>query len=707
MINMIGGLKRYFHTFILSTKGSIAIMFVFMIPMFFAFIAYYFDSVQLSAKEARLADAVDEGTLAISSRGWGKDKNKENVDTVNLYLHNYLPEAKRFTNIKVDQNDPNSECMNRYRVSANAEIKMLFHYDNIPSFSLTEWVSANSKACLRGSKASFVGDFAFLIDLSSSMRCVMSASSQFKSCKDNAVGTELEETAKLTKLKEVVTQMIVEIMENSEQSEFALVPFNIGVPVKLNGKNERGGELFGCSVAFTPKADFDIDYGYWANKYIPPDTKSISEAVSAVDNARFTYYNNYVIDKPSDLDRYCTQNDPSLVQKNKGQALRSCMSDLSYNYVKDAKVGSQEWYNNNTMLYYDGNNDNIYRCVDSSADWATCVESLLTPAVSRKLHPTFTSEWKRARDVRQTASKLDPDMSEYEKRKCTPTNKRNCWSMTEQEYRNRHLLYRNIANDESVDYEKTLEDMFKKTSIRTFAMPWVYRQNYVDTDLSTKTLRPYHWMCPSIPGGDSGSGSSQLPESVGMPKMKETMPYASMNHYLIDLTRFCGTNRFTKKSLGACDGTKVDLKVIEGISVGNGVRTDTITGLLRTVPVIAESKNNFKSIIIVSDGADNVNLTLSDKMLNQYKICDRIRDGFKKLNYEVGLYMIFTYTPEANTGKEDEEIAKHIALWTNCVGEDNFYYANTIDKLQTAIKDILKKTSTKQPSEMASFVYDD
>lgn len=707
---MIDDLKRYLHTIILSTKGSIAIMFAIMVPMLLVFMAYYFDIVQLVAKQARLLDAVDEGTLAISSRGWGNDKYKENIETLTYYLENYLPapEAITFTDLHVELRDPIPPCMTRYHVSAGAKVKMFFHYDGFTSFPETKTVYAESKACLRGSVSSFIGDFAFLIDLSSSMRCVMSDNNTYNSCQDET--DEIQPTAKLTKLKEVVTKMIVEIMETSDKSKFALVPFNIGVPVKLNGKNEKGGELIGCSVAFVPKAGFDIDYAYWANKYIPPTAAKIYDAVSFVDNARFDYYNNYVVDKESDLDRYCTQNDPNHVEKNRGQALRSCMSDINYTYVNDPKEGSQEWYNNNSMLYNNASFPNIYQCVDSSVAWTSCTESLLLPFISRKLHPTFLKEWEKSRDIREIAAKINPDMSYYEEHKC-PSKHKNvpCIVAGPEDYQTRQLLYRNIANDESVDYEKTLEMMFTDKSIVTFAMPWVYRRNYDDTSEVTKRLRPYHWMCPSIAGGDLGIGGI-VPADKGMANMKETMPNASISHYLIDLTRFCGTNKFIKgKSLGQCDSNKVDLKVIEDITVGRGVRTDTITGLLRAVPVVAnKGENNFKSIIIVSDGADNVNLTLSDKMLNQYKICDRIRDGFKKLNKEVGLYMIFTYSPDTTSNDDDEEdIKKHVALWTSCVGKDNFYYANTIDKLQKAINDILGKTTNSQQFEMASFIPDD
>lgn len=677
---MIDGLKQYLHTFMLSTKGSIAIMFVLMIPMLFVFMAYYFDSVQLVAKQARLSDAVDEGTLAISSRGWGDDKHKENIDTVKRYLTSYLPEAKSFRDIEVKLHDPANSCMTRYYVTAKAEINMAFHYNKFPSFDSTEFVSANSKACLRSSKMSFVGDFAFLIDLSSSMRCNMRPGSR---CGDeNGISND----AKIEKLKDVVTNMIVEIMGSSEKSKFALVPFNVGVPIKLNGKNERGGALIGCTVAFTPKPEFDIDYAYWANKYIPPEARTLDEAVSFVDNARFEYYDSYVVDNVSELDHYCTQNDPNNVEENKGQASRSCMSNINYTYVNAPKVGSQEWYNNNTMLYHDASFANIYQCTDSSAIWSSCVESLITPYISRRLHPTFVKEWEKARDARQIAAKLDP----------APGGSA--------EYHDRMLLYRNIVNDESIDYEKTLQNMFDQSSVRTFAMPWVYRHNHFD-DNPTKRLRPYHWMCPSIEGGDLGFDNDE-PADRGKEVMKRTMHTADITHSLIELTRFCGRNKFTEEDLGSCDSSKVDLKEIENISVGRGVRTDTITGLLRAIPIVANSENNFKSIIIVSDGADNINLTLSTKMLNNYKICDRIREGFKKLNKdnEVGLYMIFTYTPSPGEG---DEIDKHVALWKNCVGDDNFYYASTVAKLQAAIKDILSKTNNKQDSEMATFIPDD
>ena len=690
MIKAINNLRQYLHTFMYATKGSIAVIFAMMIPVFFIFMAYYFDSVQLVAKQARLSDAVDEGTLAISSRGWGEERNQENIDILHLYLNDYLPEAKAFSDVDVKLNDPMNGCLTRYYTKAKAEINMSFHFENWASFNPTELVAANSKACIRAETVRYVGDFAFLIDLSSSMT-------------EDMPDKEGKKQKKLDVLKNVVTNMIATIMRSSDDSKFALVPFNLGVPVKLEGTTEAGSDLFGCSVAFTPKADFDIDYAYWANKYIPPETESLSKAVNLVDNARFEYYSEYIVgngDDDTTLNDYCSENKQSGGASGFGQAPYSCVANMNRPYEKNARVGSQGWYNNNSMLYYDPNLTgfiNIYQCVDTSFEWASCVESMISPDVSRKIHPTFVNEWQKAMKARIVASQQDPNP------KFIPGLTSN--SLTE--FKKQALLYRNIVNDESIDYEKTLENMFNESSIKTFAMPLVYRRDHTDDNEVTKNLRPYHWMCPSIPGGYRAAyGSEEEAEYAGKKEMRKIIRGARMNHYLVGLTRFCGSNAFLYgDALDQCDNSKTSLEVIETIDVPRNVRTDTMTGLLRAIPVIAHSKNNFKSIIIVSDGADNVNLALSKKMLTTYQICDRIRSGFKLLNEknEVGLYMVFT----SSDSLTDPEIIEHVQLWKDCVGENNFYLATSVDALESAIKDILNKTHISKRYEMASFISDD
>ncbi len=112
--------------------------------------------------------------------------------------------------------------------------------------------------------------------------------------------------------------------------------------------------------------------------------------------------------------------------------------------------------------------------------------------------------------------------------------------------------------------------------------------------------------------------------------------------------------------------------------------TNSLSGLLRSVPLIAQGKNPRKIIYIISDGQDD-NPQLRRTLMIEHNLCGVIKDGLKKY--------------PANTPTKDSDIY-YISLiqnsttsdWAaNCVGQDHAFIATNIDELKKAIKGAMYK----------------
>ncbi|GEM_PF-823708 len=111
--------------------------------------------------------------------------------------------------------------------------------------------------------------------------------------------------------------------------------------------------------------------------------------------------------------------------------------------------------------------------------------------------------------------------------------------------------------------------------------------------------------------------------------------------------------------------------------------TDSLSGLLRSVPLIAQGKNPRKMIFVISDGLD-FDATLRHKMMNsKHKLCNVITQGLKK-------YPENTPTTEADIYYISLVQNSTISDWSeNCVGQDHAFIATNLDELMTAIRGVI------------------
>lgn len=211
-----------------------------------------------------------------------------------------------------------------------------------------------------------------------------------------------------------------------------------------------------------------------------------------------------------------------------------------------------------------------------------------------------------------------------------------------------------IANIYTLDFEATFDDdpyyIFSEEAVTTYT-------HFFDTDIN----RPFYHMCS---GALPSSPSPALMKTIAKPKS-----------YLIELTSDVGVlDEFSKMSVG-----------------GN---TDSNSGLLRALPVIAKGTNPRKIIIVISDGDDNLgSQLLTDKLHKEYKLCDRIKSGLlrypdNKSTKEVDIYFISVI--------DDKTTGSRINFWGDyCTGSEKALVATNYKKLLNALIGISRKASTK------------
>lgn len=276
--------------FIQQEKGGIALLFIIIIPIFFVLFAFAFDSSYLMLKKARLNDGMYEGTLAVASYKTTANASEDKIKydaMLKSYIENYLPDNEvKYADISLIQGN---DGIPRYNAKAGIELKMLLPLKELPSFE--ESVDINGVGKVRKGITVMPADYVFVVDFSGSMMDPSSESGM----------------SRIQLLKKVVNELVQAALHYNDSEKpnnnikFAIVPFDRGVPVRLNKLNEAGGEEFGCSVMFAPKdgygSDRDIeergfDYAFWAGK---PDSNEMPNKIrNLFDRARYQYYTEII-----------------------------------------------------------------------------------------------------------------------------------------------------------------------------------------------------------------------------------------------------------------------------------------------------------------------------------------------------------------------------------------------------------------------------
>ncbi|WP_392564696.1 hypothetical protein RHO13_04560 [Orbus wheelerorum] len=234
--------------------------------------------------------------------------------------------------------------------------------------------------------------------------------------------------------------------------------------------------------------------------------------------------------------------------------------------------------------------------------------------------------------------------------------------MTSDKYRN--VYPASFPNILTVDVDGTINTMFSQINenIITFKRP---------VAPSMIEFTPFYQMCLSpiynnkIRTGGSHTEQQLYDLAVKNIKSFKTKPY---------LIPFDSNNSNAAKIASHLKDDKW--------APGGG--TDTITGLLRAVPVFAESGKDHQILIIISDGQDNKGAdVLRDEFLKK-GVCQTITSGLMSKEFEDKGYIkkaaesaaihYIKLSPAAKSLNSDADYEKEFGLWfTECMNKDKQY----------------------------------
>lgn len=602
--------------FLRMKNGAFALSFAIMFPFYIVLLSLAIDASMLLNKKARLADSLNEAVLVIAAvNNYNETATdlQQNLKILDQFLNFYLPESTYDLDdlqIKVKVvNDINNSHSNYvdYRVSAKVSINTFLPLAHLglPGFNHTVLISnynTNSGNARKYESYSAI-DLVLVVDFSRSMNeettLDLNGSSQVK---------------RIDVLKKVVDSVVDKLLKVTG-SKIAIVPFDIGVPVISEHKNEFGQYDLECSVLFIPKPSYQINYKFWANKFVDAkrdkfeyvnNSIKANEIIYYMDNARYQYYLNMFLPVHPELD-----NDMDKLVNN------------PFSFCK---------FNSNGSI--------------STG------------------HAKYSCEWDDINSIFREEN-LALIKNEYSK---VILNLKTMRSSVETM---NGLGYISFMNNDSVDIEKTINGMFDRNNIINFIQPWApnmveYRmfsemcQSGMATYISTPTENV-------IREKDEYDNGIKVTVGQAYQQLALAKDLGRIPTYLIPLT-----------------DNKEELASFNKMLPSGG--TDIITGLIRSLPVLADGKNLNKVIVIISDGEDMEGpKLLTDKFLKN-DLCNRIKSDIRtKTIPETKKLEMYFISVNASDNNE------RLKYWAdNCVGAEHAILAENYEDLIETFNSIMQ-----------------
>jgi tight adherence protein G len=615
------------NRFVRTEKGGLAVIFAILLPFIFSCCALVFDGARALSKRARFADALNEAALAIATASTSNPDLAEKAKLklmLNNYISAYLPnEDITYSDIIVSYVEDVETGTNLpvFDIKAKIDVKTILPMDIVPAFQPTLDMSNNGKVRKGIQDLGRPADYVFVLDFSGSMQ---SSSAE-------------PGLSRINLLKKVVKDITKKAIESYPETTFAIVPFEMGVPVKMRlveedsglrypEKNELGGEVPVCSVLMVTnteehtkildpfdslkgrKLGFDIDYKFWADKsnYLTKLTAPSASATSLpytladvnqiLDFGRYKYYERYVI--------------PSLNYSFAG---------MGHSFATLVAPPNQ-WCTENAGIPLNDASRAAYSCEKPPVDPLLDKDMSIFSSYNQKL---IEREMEAARRVFSISGGSG----------------------------------KNLSNIYAMNVLATMEAMFNKTGSHIINFPRYYS---IWHD-SYRYQGPFTHMCLS-----SGHDASVFHSGA-----YNKMAFVKQNTYLIEPT-----------------SDLTELNAFQTMHSDGG--TDSSTGLLRAVPELMKGPNPRKALIVISDGDDNdygVRNALHSGRNAGDRVCDRIRDGVKaRLPYveEVDIYFISVVNDSSGQSRTN--------YWANyCTGPDNAVVATNYDEIMSKLVEIMNK----------------
>ncbi|SCB80827.1 TadE/TadG family type IV pilus assembly protein [Gilliamella intestini] len=560
--------KNHNKSFFKCNLGSVAISFAIMVPAMLAFMVVSIEHTQTMRNRARLSEATNEASLAIialNNKNIDETAIKNNRSMAMNYINYFSSQKITDTlgdgdSIDVEYNTKEKVYSIKYKQKLNSQI--------------TDEQTGESKSMFVTNKSDSYGntkkferfdsfDIAFIADFSGSATCQYNDST----CNDY-LGTNSSQQ-RLQYMKAAIVDIIDKFKGDSK---FALVPYDIGVPVQQDTKNPAGGESYACSVMYKMKSPYDkIDYNFWANKNIAYSKWSNLKASGEInDFSSYNYFTKFENTVNYYLDyfnyRYYSQIIGPAKGLNNDQALVNSGLCSRRHHVDQLNMGSAK--------YACGENDPNYPLSDKNQQ------------IIKKQYGNIVQ------------------LYDY---------------MFSGDYPDVHYSF---ANTKTVDVQGTIDTLFSGINSNTITFNRPISPTVAD-------FSPFLGMCQSPLYNNNIMSKDVINMNSNFQRFKET-------------AKHIGTFKSSPHLVPFSKDKNHNLDLLNYIKNGNwqpGGGTDTITALLRAVPVMAKGESNNKMIIIITDGKDDAGADILRDNFLDAGVCQAITSGLTSLDNQKNGYI--------------------------------------------------------------------
>ena len=634
-------------SFMKCTSGAVALTMAIMLPAIFTCMAFSINQAYTMRNRAKLSEATNEASLAviaIDNKNIDDDAKKENRKIALNYINYFITkkigdESQTDANllestakINVDYDEDRKE----YYIAYNQQFDELTKYEYSDA-QKPQSVVVSSKTESYGNTRKYQNrdsiDFAFISDFSASSTC------QYSDVNCNEYSPDNYAQRRLDYMKEAIVDILKEYEKYSEY-QFALVPYDIGVPVESETKNEAGGKNYNCSVMYKMNRIYDsVNYNFWANKNIAyTKWKKLKNDGVITD---YTKSNNYFPDHRKLVNYYMDNSYYRYYSNLIGPALNS-----------DPNKSNMEVLIGKGLCYE--RTDLWDRLEKGQAQWAC--------GTNRADHPE-----KNKSEIDNNYGKL-VQLFDY---------------MFSGDYDDVHYSF---ANTKTVDVKETIKTLFSgmKNNIITFERP---------ISPVVAEFSPFMGMCQA----PLYSNNLMNKEIVAAKKVTDA------TYTKIGKGKYIANFESAPHLIPFSDKVDHNRDLLDNIQKSNwmpGGGTDTITALIRTVPVMAKGNGNNKVMIIISDGKDDAGAdVLRDNFLDE-GVCQAITGGLRsKENFDNGyltklaksaiIYYI-KLTPNASNLTTDAQYEAEYGKWfTKCMNGNSMFLMEARDR--KSLTDVIHK----------------
>ncbi|WP_392560898.1 VWA domain-containing protein [Orbus sturtevantii] len=604
--------KKLILTFINNNAGSIIVAFAIMSSLIFICFVVSLNNAYVLKSRAQISEASNEASLAIvavnnkNATVGDIDKNEKlALSYMNYYLTRKIEDANNGAKIGVTYNSTDKEYYVSYQRDVNALIRM-----NTLGKLGTSIAVGNKKESFGNTRKSNVLapiDIGFVADFSSSATC------NYNNIACNEDSIEFYGDRRLDYMRTAIGG-IINLFAPYSAINFAFIPYDIGVPVKNDQKNQAGGNSYSCSVLYKLKDPYaGLDYNFWANKSILYGEWLKLKQQGVINNyLTFDYFNQYrnMIFYYLDYYRYY------YYQQIVGPAL---------NYKSDAELVSSGLCTKKHMLESVVLGESMYGCGVSESDYPL------------------------------NSSNRNIVTNQYAK----------MVQLYDYMYSGDYDAHYSFANAQTVDIQGTLDTLFSdmQGNTITFTKPIAP---------AMAEFSPFMGMC-----------LSPIYNNKIMAGYNKNNPNATLAKTAGAMVTFDDSLRLIPFDLNNNNSAQL-ASYINGNKWRPGGGTDTMTALLRAVPVFAKGRSPHKVVIIISDGKDDAGAdTLRDNFLDQ-GVCQVITNGltspiFEQQGYidkaadSAAIYYI-KLAPKSTALANDADYEAEFGKWfTKCMNKNKQY----------------------------------